>query len=85
MAEPEALQSIMSSLHTLAALVSTPWHGAWGALSYANDPWIMGHRESSAPTFQPGLLGCVRGHTGLALELVLMHLQSTFSCMLCFN
>lgn len=53
MTEPEAFPSIMSSLHTLAALVSTQWQCTGRALSYANDPWIMGHGESSEPTFQP--------------------------------
>lgn len=50
MTEPEVLQSIMPSLPTSAAVVSRKWHSAGRALGCANDPWLMGHRQSSDPT-----------------------------------
>lgn len=52
MTEPEALQSIMPSLPTSAAVVSRQWHSAGRALGCADDPWLMGHGQSSDPTVQ---------------------------------
>lgn len=72
MTEPEAFPSIMSSLHTLAALVSTQWQCTGRALNPPSNQCHSAFRMcQSAP--------------GLALQHVLMHLQSTLSCVLCFN